>query len=58
MLHTKGRTPYAFCVVRERCTPALRHGALARPRALHLLSTTPNEAVVLICCADVTPSEV
>ncbi len=26
------------------------HEALARPRALHLLSTTPNEAVVLICC--------
>jgi hypothetical protein len=30
------------------------HEALARPRALHLLSTTPNEAVVLSVVADVT----
>ncbi len=26
------------------------HEALTRPRAFYLLSTTPNEAVVLICC--------
>jgi hypothetical protein len=30
------------------------HEALTRPRALHLLSTTPNEAVVLSVVADVT----
>jgi hypothetical protein len=46
MFNIFGLSPWCLC--RSYAVPlALRHEALARPRALHLLSTTPNEAVVI-----------